>query len=468
MTLTLYHHATKKKKPFHPIEPSHVRLYVCGPTVYDDIHIGNARPMVVFDVLVRLLRRLFPRVTYARNITDVDDKIIQRAQQTQQTPHALAQQMTDLFHQRMEALHVAPPDLEPRATDHMDAIHHLIGALLKSGHAYEACGHVLFHVPSLPDYGALSGRTTEHMRAGERVDVSDYKRSPLDFVLWKPSKKGEPAWTSPWGDGRPGWHIECSAMSHACLKTPFDIHGGGIDLLFPHHENEQAQSCCGYHTDVMAQFWLHNGSIEIGDAKMSKSLGNDIRLGALLQEHPTEALRYFLLQTHYRQPIQWHKDALAQARSALDTLYHAIETCHDDRDDSQEKKTLVPCDVTEALLDDMNTPLAFAHLHKHGKNLRKDVTGTKRTEALRAFSVARDILAIITRSPKEWFQTMHDNDQTTVDMIESLIKQRVEAKTQRNYDQADAIRTQLHGMGIAIEDKADGSVQWKRRIQKKA
>ena len=324
MTLTLHNTLTRKREPLEPVRPGHVGMYVCGPTVYDFAHIGNARPIVVFDVLYRVLKRLYPSVTYVRNITDVDDKINEASRQSGEPIETITARTTKAFHEDIAALGALPPDVEPRATAHIAQMIALIATLIEAGNAYEADGHVLFHVPSSPRYGALSGRNRDEMIAGARVEVAPYKRDPADFVLWKPSDDSLPGWESPWGRGRPGWHIECSAMSRAYLGETLDIHGGGIDLVFPHHENEIAQSECACPGVPFARHWVHNGWLTVEGEKMSKSLGNFITIRDALAETPGEVIRLVLLSTHYRHPMDWSADGLRQARANLDRLYTAL------------------------------------------------------------------------------------------------------------------------------------------------
>ncbi|MFZ0092448.1 MAG: cysteine--tRNA ligase, partial [Pseudolabrys sp.] len=360
MELKLYDTLTREKRVFTPIDPSRVRMYVCGPTVYDFAHIGNARPVIVFDVLFRLLRHIYgeKHVTYVRNVTDVDDKINARAAERGISIRDLTEETYKNFKEDVAALGCLPPTIEPRATDHINEMKTLIERLVKSSHAYVAEDNVLFHVPSMKDYGKLSNRPLDEMIAGARVEVAPYKKDPQDFVLWKPSKAGEPAWPSPAGiktPGRPGWHIECSAMSWKHLGETFDIHGGGIDLVFPHHENEIAQSRCAFHTPVMANFWMHNGFLQVEGEKMSKSLGNFITIHDLLKDWPGEAVRFTMLQTHYRQPMNW---TLAGLRESQKTLDHWYELTAD------AAPGYLCADALDALLDDVNTPKAFAALHE--------------------------------------------------------------------------------------------------------
>ncbi len=369
--LVLYNTLTRRKEAFEPLDPNNVRMYVCGPTVYDYAHIGNARPVIVFDVLFRVLRHLYDadHVTYVRNITDVDDKINARAAEEGVSIRELTERTTKQFHDDIAALGVLPPTVEPRATDHIKEMTGLIEALVASGHAYVAEDHVLFNVPSMPDYGKLSNRSLDEMEAGARVEVAPYKKDPTDFVLWKPSKKGEPSWPSPCSiqkPGRPGWHIECSAMAAKHLGDVFDIHGGGIDLVFPHHENEIAQSRCGHSTDVMARFWLHNGFLQVEGEKMSKSLGNFITIHDLLRDWPGQVIRFNMLRTHYRQPIDWTHKSLVESQATLARWGEIYADCGG----GFGKNWLPSVEVLDALCDDLNTPLAIAKLHELAKEVK--------------------------------------------------------------------------------------------------
>ena len=367
MTLSLYNTLAREKQVFEPIDANSVGMYVCGPTVYDYAHIGNARPAVVFDVLFRLLRRRYgpEHVTYVRNITDVDDKIINAHKETGEPIDEITARTARAYRDDMHALGCLDPDIEPRATRHIDEMVAMIGTLVDGGHAYAADGHVLFDVPSMPEYGALSRRNIDEMIAGARVEVAPYKRNPQDFVLWKPSVGDEPGWDSPWGRGRPGWHIECSAMSGRYLGETFDIHGGGQDLIFPHHENEIAQSRCAHGGLPFVRYWVHNGYLMTEGEKMSKSLGNFYTVHDLLKEYPGEAIRLVLLQTHYRQPLDFTKDGIAQARHTLDRFYSALranaEVAADVDVEADGLETMAA--VEQALADDINTPAALAHLH---------------------------------------------------------------------------------------------------------
>jgi cysteinyl-tRNA synthetase len=458
--LTLHNTLTGHKDVFQPLDPQRVTLYVCGPTVYNYVHIGNARPVVVFDVLYRLLCRLYPKVVYARNITDIDDKIITACAETGEPMTALTERFTDAFRDDMAALNTLPPDIVPKATDHISEMTAMIATLIAKGHAYEADGHVLFAVESMPDYGKLSGRNLEDMRAGARVEVADYKRHPGDFVLWKPSSDDQPGWDSPWGRGRPGWPIECSAMIHKHLGNVIDIHGGGQDLIFPHHENEIAQGCCAHGTDYV-RYWMHNGYINIDGEKMSKSLGNFRLVRDLLAKFPGEVLRFALLSSHYRSPLNFSAELLEQAESSLDSLYYALlgrgETVEADAD------YRLPEDhpVLIALLDDLNTSEAISALHAIAARLNKAELNEK--PALKAeLQAAAHLLGLLEADPSAWFQDKKAGedglDNATID---GLVAERTQAKKDRNFARADEIRDQLKDAGIQLEDTREGT-RWTR------
>ena len=450
--LRLTNTLTRRKEEFRPIDPANVRVYACGPTVYDFAHIGNARPIIVFDLLFRLLRHLYgeANVTYVRNVTDVDDKINARAAERGISIRELTDGTLAQFHQDIRALGVLMPAdvnvsgerprmVEPRATDHIAEMRRLIDTLVASGHAYVAQDHVIFDVPSMPDYGSLSKRPLDEMEAGARVDVAPYKRSPLDFVLWKPSKAGEPSWPSPAGiaaPGRPGWHIECSAMSWKHLGETFDIHAGGLDLIFPHHENEIAQSRCCFGTSVMANYWLHNGFLQVEGEKMSKSLGNFVTIRDALKDWPGEVIRLNMLKTHYRQPIDWTLRSLEESWETLRSWFAHPETI------AEDNGALAPA-VTDALLDDLNTPKAIAELHALAS--RGD------------FALLGSTLGALGFKGR-----LADPKATEVDRaaVQRRIDERLAARASKNWAESDRIRDELKGMGVLLKDSKDGTTTW--------
>ncbi len=444
--LQLFNSMGRRVERFAPSDPAHVRMYVCGPTVYSYAHIGNARPAVVFDVLVRRLRALFPRVSYARNITDVDDKIIAASQAGGVTCDAIAARFTDAYQTDLTALGVAPPDIEPRATEHIAQMIAMIEALITAGRAYAAEGHVLFHVPAFADYGRLSGANPDEMLAGARVEVAPWKRDPRDFVLWKPSEPGQPGWDSTWGFGRPGWHIECSAMIRAHLGEEIDIHGGGIDLRFPHHENEIAQG-------TKARFWVHNGHVTVSGAKMSKSLGNVLLLRDLLADTPGEAIRYALLSAHYRQPLDWTPDTSRAAKAALDRLYGAL------RDQPQATPRVEDmATVIAALDDDLNTPAAFAALHALAAQLHASSDPARRAELAAGLRQAGALLGLLQADPQAWAQTGAADPAR----IDALVTARQNARAAKEWARADALRDELAALGVEVEDAGSAS-RWRMR-----
>ena len=433
--IRLYDTLAREKRPFEPADPERITMYVCGPTVYGRAHIGNARPAVVFDTLARLIRHHFgpDSLIYARNITDVDDKIIASADEEGVDPSVITERYERHYLDDMGALGVAPPDVAPHATQEISAMVAMIDQLVGLGHAYEAQGHVLFHVPSDPDYGALSRRDREAMLAGARVEVAPYKRDPADFVLWKPSAEGVIGWESPWGRGRPGWHIECSAMIRAHLGETIDIHGGGLDLIFPHHENEIAQSRCAHDGAPLAHYWVHNGFVDMGSEKMSKSIGNIVSVGELLEKgNRGEVLRLALLSAHYRQPLSWTASLVEQSKTVLDRLYRAAGDATPGVPDEQ---------VVEALDDDLNTPLAIARL------TAIDDPGTLRASG--------ELLGLLGETRERWFRGEGD------EAIEGLILARAEAKKRRDFVEADRIREDLKADGIILEDGPEGTT-WRR------
>lgn len=453
--LKLYNSLTRQKEVFTPIDPENVRLYACGPTVYNYAHIGNARMAVVFDTLSSLLRTLYPTVTYASNITDVDDKIMAAAKETGEPIDAITTKYADIYNADMAALGCAAPDIQPRATTHIPHMIALIEKLIEKKHAYESDSHVLFHVPSFPAYGGLSGRSRDEQIAGARIEVASYKKDPADFVLWKPSKDDEPGWESPWGRGRPGWHIECSAMAQEHLGLPFDIHGGGADLKFPHHENEIAQSCCahGHETDLsaFAKTWVHNGFVTVEGEKMSKSIGNVLLAHDLIESTPGEALRLTLLSAHYRQPLDWTENAVQQAKKTLDRLYAVLLDLQDIEEDKSAK---FPEEFMNAICDDLNTPKAIAALIALSKTAAKEKTPEQKTQLL----CAANLLGILQQSPQEWLKKPQKTDDIDAAKIESLLQERRDARNNKNFARADEIRAQLTAMNIAIEDTPEGTL----------
>ena len=440
--LTLHNSLTRRKERFVPLDPHHVRMYVCGPTVYDLVHVGNARPVVVYDVLARLLRKLYPHVTYVRNITDVEDKINARAAELGISIEQLTERTTADYHADMAALGALPPDIEPRATQHIPEMIAIIEKLIASGHAYAAQGHVLFAVATYPAYGHLSGRTPDELVAGARVEVAPYKRDPGDFVLWKPSPPELPGWDSPWGRGRPGWHIECSAMSWKHLGESFDIHGGGTDLIFPHHENEVAQSCCAFPGSSFARYWVHNGMLLVNGEKMSKSLGNFTTLRDVLARVPGEVVRLLLLRTHYRSTPDFSDAAVVEARRELDRFYRALERYPD------IKAADVPGPVMAALCDDLNTPLAISAMHALA-----DAALAGDFDAACGLRAAGEVLGVLQQDPAVWFRGAADDGAA----IEAAIAERLAARKARDFARADAIRAELAARGIVLEDGAGGT-----------
>jgi cysteinyl-tRNA synthetase len=433
--IRLYDTMTREKRPFVPLNPQRITMYVCGPTVYGRAHIGNARPAVVFDTLARLIRHEFgdKSLVYARNVTDVDDKIIASAEAEGVDPSVITERYERFYLEDMGALGVVPPDIAPHATQEIAAMTAMISALIEHGNAYEAQGHVLFSVPSDPHYGVLSKRDRDAMIAGARVEVAPYKRDPADFVLWKPSAEGVIGWDSPWGRGRPGWHVECSAMIARHLGETIDIHGGGLDLIFPHHENEIAQSRCAHAGLPLARFWVHNGFVDMGAEKMSKSLGNIVTPADLLaQGHKGETLRLALLSAHYRQPLPWTENLIAQSKATLDRLYRSA---------GDGEAGEIDAGVIDALSDDLNSPLALSRLAQLEG-------GTLKTSA--------SLLGLLTESADAWFKGDADGD-----AIEGRIAERAEAKANRDFATADRIRDELKAEGIVLED-GPGGTTWRR------
>ncbi|MGI8704288.1 MAG: cysteine--tRNA ligase [Sphingomicrobium sp.] len=435
--IRLYDTMAREKREFVPADAERITMYVCGPTVYGRAHIGNARPAVVFDTLARLLRHVFglDSLVYAANVTDVEDKIMAAAEAEGVPIETITERYSRCYFDDLAALGVPPPDLVPLATKTIPEMIGMIGRLIDAGHAYAAEGHVLFDVPSWPEYGRLSGRSMDEMIAGARVEVAPYKRSPADFVLWKPSSDDQPGWDSPWGRGRPGWHIECSAMIEKHLGETIDIHGGGLDLEFPHHENEIAQSRCAHGGAPLARYWLHNGMLSMASAKMSKSIGNVVRIDELLEQgHKGEVLRFALLSAQYRQPLEWSDSLTAQSKATLDGLYRLAGDAGAGEPDSG---------VVDALSDDLNTPLALARL-----NALEDPRTLKGSAAL---------LGLLTQSPDQWFRGGEDDEAE----IEARIAERADAKTRRDFAAADRIRDELKSDGIVLEDTPSGTT-WRK------
>lgn len=458
MALSLHNTASRRKERFEPGDPNRVTMYVCGPTVYNLVHIGNARPVVVFDVLFRLLRHHYPNVVYARNITDVDDKINKAAADGNESIADIANRFTAAFHQDIADLNVLPPDIEPRATDHVAQMIAMTERLIAAGHAYAADGHVLFNVPSMKHYGRLSGRNRDDMIAGARVEVAPYKRDPADFVLWKPSSDDLPGWDSPWGRGRPGWHLECSAMIETHLGDTIDIHGGGQDLVFPHHENELAQSVCAHGGADYVRYWVHNGYITVSGEKMSKSLGNFFTLRDVLGAAPGEAVRYALLAGHYRKPLDWSPEAVVQAKASLDRLYKALQLV----DVAAVGDEDVPAEIVEALDDDLNTPRALSEMHALASELNSAQSDSERDELGARLRAAGRFLGLLEHDPVAWFRWQPaDADGVSDEDVERLVEQRRIARADRNFAEADRLRDQLLGLGVVLEDSRDGT-RWHR------
>lgn len=462
MELRFHNTLSGRKEVFKPLDPDRITVYACGPTVYNLVHIGNGRPAVVFDVLFRLLRSIYPEVAYARNVTDVDDKINAAALAQGKSIATLAARFTEEYQQDIRALGALEPTVEPRATQHIPEIVEMIGELIDKNYAYLADGHVLFDVSSDPSYGTLAKRSLADMLDGARVEIAPYKRDPKDFVLWKPSTGELPGWESPWGYGRPGWHIECSAMVRKHLGRTIDIHGGGSDLTFPHHENEAAQSRSANDNAEYVRYWLHNGMLTLGDEKMSKSTGNMVTIRELLGRHPGETLRYALLSGQYRSPLAWSEDLLKQATASLDRLYGALRKVPGNETSSAYRDTPVddfPASVTAALCDDLNTPQALAALHAIAGDIHK-TADAEQAQVLRSQLLAGGwLLGLLDRTAEAHFQQSTDIDS---EQIDTLIEARISARQNKDYARADEIRDELTALGVELEDTADGT-RWKLR-----
>lgn len=454
--LTLYDSATRKKRVFVPADPNRVTMYVCGPTVYNYAHIGNFRPAVVFDILFRILRHHYgtKAVVYARNITDIDDKIIKASQETGESIKTITAKFAAVYHEESAELNVVLPTIEPIATNYIGEMVSMVEQLIANGFAYVADGHVLFATERFDDYGVFSGADRDEMLAGARVEVASYKQNPADFVLWKPSKTDEPGWESPWGRGRPGWHLECSTMIRKELGQTIDIHGGGQDLRFPHHENEVAQSSCVHNGAPLARYWVHNGFLRMGSDKMSKSLGNIVLVHDLLQRWHGEVLRFVLLSAHYRKPLEWSDDLLVQSKQQLDRFYRLIGEAPDVLPSSP------PQDVIAALDDDLNTPVAIAALHALRDTVMR-LEGNARVEAIASFKAAGGLLGLFTENPVQWFK-LESADSLSADEVEQLIMHRNKAREGRDFAAADRIREKLAAHNVVLED-SEGETNWRRK-----
>ncbi len=457
--MQLHNTLSGRKEAFVPLNPERVTMYVCGPTVYSFAHIGNARPAVVFDVLARVLRRRYPRVDYTRNITDIDDKINAAAAKEGVEIGVITRRYTDIYHEDLDALGVLRPTFEPKVTEHLAHIISMVERLIANGSAYAAQGHVLFNVASYAGYGELSKRDRRELIAGARVEVAPYKKDAGDFVLWKPSTDDQPGWPSPWGRGRPGWHIECSAMAEALLGDTIDIHGGGHDLVFPHHENERAQSTAAHDGKTFARYWLHNGFLTMDAEKMSKSLGNVKLIREILKTAPGEAVRLALLTGHYRQPLDWNDEALADARRKLDRLYGALR----DAGDVPGSDAVAPAAFIAALEDDLNTPAALAELFELAKQLNKAVDLGERAALVAQIKDAGAVLGLLQQTPAVWFSQSASSagDGPDEAEIEAALAARIAAKAAKNYPEADRIRDAMKARGVLIEDSKDGQ-RWRR------
>ena len=446
----LFNTLNGKKEKLEAIDPKHLKIYACGPTVYNYAHIGNARMAVVFDTLVRTLKIIYPKVTYVSNITDIDDKIIEAANEQNVAMSSITEKYTEIYNKDMAKLNVLPPDIQPKATEYIQEMITIIKDLIKKDFAYEKDGHVLFHVPSFKNYGLLSNRNREEQIAGSRVDIAPFKKDPADFVLWKPSTENQPGWDSPWGFGRPGWHTECSAMSEKTLGLPFDIHGGGRDLIFPHHENEIAQSCCSTadadKPESYAKYWMHNGFVTIDGEKMSKSLGNIILVNDLTEKYHGEVIRLALLSSHYRQGLDWNEKVIHQAKKLLDKLYSLYDELKDIKTDQEEQNF----ESIEIIFDDLNTPGLISQANK----LIKESDSSNNSEKALIKSKLLMIAKVLGIFEDKSYNKISDELNKE---IEILIKERSIAKENKNFDLADEIRTKLENLGIEIKDTPDGT-----------
>ncbi|MDA9011463.1 cysteine--tRNA ligase, partial [Gammaproteobacteria bacterium] len=448
--LKIHNSFSGKKENFIPLDDKHIKIYACGPTVYNFAHIGNARMAVVFDTFVRVLRHTFPKVTYVSNITDIDDKIIAAAREQNLPINEITTKYTQIYNSDMKTLGVNEPDHQPKATEFIDEMIELIETLIDKGHAYEKDGHVLFHVLSYGQYGSLSKRNRDEQIAGSRVEIAPYKKDAADFVMWKPSTNDQPGWDSPWGFGRPGWHTECSAMSEKTLGLPFDIHGGGRDLVFPHHENEIAQSCCASASiddpTSYAKYWMHNGFVTVDGEKMSKSLNNITLVKELTDKYQGEVLRLALISSHYRQGLDWNEKIIHQAEKLLNKLYKIL---HEGKDLLTDNSNKVDEEMLDAMSDDLNTPKAISILNSLVKEYPK-LEDSQKAGCINKIKTSGQLLGILHQDPETWFSK--DTSHMDIDLIEGLMKQRDEAKALKNYSEADSIRQKLTGMGVEILD----------------
>ncbi len=460
MALYLHNTLSRSRERFEPADPECVTMYVCGPTVYNFSHIGNARPPVVFDVLARVLRRSYGLV-YVRNVTDVDDRINAAAKAENVDIGVITARYLAAYLEDMATLGVQPPDIAPHVTDHIPQIVNLIERLVTSGHAYGAEEHVLFSVASFPEYGQLSGRALDEMLAGARVDVAAYKRDAADFVLWKPSEEDVVGWDSPWGRGRPGWHVECSAMAEAHLGETIDIHGGGQDLVFPHHENETAQSTCVHSGRLYCRYWIHNGLIHVESEKMSKSVGNVLLLRDLLSEAPAEAVRLGLLTAHYRQPLDWTADVLNEAQQKLDRMYGALRAAGVSGVAEGDSGESPPASVLEALDDDLNTPRALAALFELAREANREKDRDRRADIAKSLRTGASLLGLLQADPEAWFVDSDTAGAPDAAEIDALVARREQMRAERSFAEADQIRDQLEKAGIVIEDSSEGP-RWRR------
>ena len=462
--LRIYNTLTNSKDEFVPVDKNHVRMYTCGPTVYNYAHIGNARPAVVSDLLIRLLRHLYPKVTFVSNITDIDDKIIKAAKEVGKPINELTVKSEKIYNEDMRSLNVQKPDMQPRATEFIDNMIDLIKKMIDNGFAYESENHVLFDVTSYDSYGKLSGRDREDQIAGSRVEVASYKKDPGDFVLWKPSLGDDPGWDSPWGYGRPGWHLECSAMSEASLGLPFDIHGGGMDLIFPHHENEIAQSC-GAHNEqnnpaIFAKYWIHNAMLNIDGKKMSKSLGNIFYIRDYLEEFNGEVLRLALLSGHYRQPLNWTKDSINQSKNLLDKIYRLLKKV-ENVNVEEVSKEYIPQELIDALCDDLNTSKGLAVINSIVNKLSKADNDNDLKKYKLQLLASGNMYGILNENPDSWLGVNVDTNSIDASKIEALLTDRELARKNRDFQRADEIRDELEKLGISIEDSPTGTT-WRK------